>query len=105
MQRIPLADALDIAETIDSGYMHRIKDTRFAPLRDRPFLAESFLHLIRSLDTGCNVEFHRHNFVNVCQIMCPEFISILSFIEMPELDTEQPDTHMKQPEPDILSHM
>lgn len=106
MQRLSLEEALLIAERIDGGLENRmVRDTRFEPLRRQPFLAELFLNLMRALDTGLNVEFHWHNFMNVCAIMCPEFISILTAIDLPELDIIEASKHMNSPEPDILSHV
>lgn len=79
-----LDEALLIAEKIDRRmFDHTTRDPRFAPLIDQPFLAESFLHLLRALDTDHHVDYHWDNFLNVCELMCPDFTDILASIELP----------------------
>jgi len=87
MSRLPLAEAIDIAEKIDNGRTsYATRDSRFAPLWRYPFLCEAFIALLRACDDGKDSDVAWGNFHNICAIMCPEFAAILNDIDLEGAD-------------------
>lgn len=86
VRKLSIKEALHIAEDIEHGRHNFVTDDdRYAPLWDHHFLSEAFLAMMQAYAAHENIEFHRHNFENICAIMCPSFQHILDCIDLPEV--------------------
>lgn len=82
MKNFTVAAALLIAERIEQGHRDYLtSEPRFEPLWQHHFLLESFIAMLRHHDTA-TADFHHANFCNVCDIMAPEFLSVLDALDL-----------------------
>jgi hypothetical protein len=79
-----LDEAITMVEKIDVGVRdHTTGHVRFDALWRHPFLREAFLDYLHACrqDCGHDYEYAQANFNNVCALLEPEFINIVTMID------------------------